>query len=262
MEFLKTIGFTEAEINGTIEEQTQAFERIKQGIVDNVVNDPKNYNAIAEKTKFETMKIAEKAVIKVFGITAEEGDDFKKLLQKGKDVSSANSSDVLKTLQDDVIKYKAELTKFKDEILPAEIAKEQAKVSEVFVKNDLLASLNDKRFEGMVLQKEHALTMLPFEYEKRGWVKSYDSALGKTVIKTKEGLKPQIGDKTFDYTEITDINAVLLDTYLQKSNGGAQGGGAGQGGVGFQNTGAGAGTGHVLSPAEQKLQDELAKVKV
>lgn len=223
MEFLKQIGFTEAEINGSIEEQTQAFERIKQGIVENVVNDPKNYNSIAEKTKFEAMKIAEKQVAKALGITIEQGDDLKLILQKGKEALTQGGEEVLKKLQNENITLKSEYTKFKDEILPAEIEKERAKVNDVFIKNDLLSSLNDERFNGMVLQKEHAMTMLPFEYEKRGWVKSFDAELGKTVIKTKEGLKPQIGEKTFDYTEIANINANILDAYLQKSNGGSQG---------------------------------------
>lgn len=229
MEFLKQLGANQDEIakltSGTDEEKIGIMDAIKKRITDNVANDPVRFKEITDKAKFEAFKIAEKKVAKVFGVTIEEGDNYESLLQKGKELSSANSSDILKKLQDENITFKNELTKYKDEIMPAEIEKERSKVHKVFINNDFMKSIANPKLEKATISKEHALDLTPILLEKDGLVIKFDSSVNKTRIETKDGLKPQIGDVTYDYYDLDAIVLAKLDSYIPKSNGGAQGGG-------------------------------------
>jgi hypothetical protein len=227
MEFLKKLGFTEAEINGTEEEKALAIERVKKTIEDNVRNDKTLFEEYTKKGKDESYAIALKKVEKALGIKREADDTLDSLLEKGKTSLTANTEKAAKDLQDELIASKAELLKFNEEILPSEIAKVRNEVNKVYIDNSINGALSSDDFKELLLSNTHRANIFKTEIEAHGGEFKYDPTTGKTKLVQKDsGLKFQLNGATFDETDITGPAKVILADYFKKSNGGAGGAGA------------------------------------
>lgn len=260
MEFLKKLGFTNEEITNlatlTEEQQTEAIDRVKKTIEDNVRNDKTLFEEYTKKGKDEAYIIALKKIGKVLGVKHESDDTIDTLLEKGKVTLTANTEKEANKLLDELNASKAEITRLTEEVIPSEVSKVRSEVNKVYIDTSINSTLSSEEFKEYLLAENHRPNIYRSEIEALGGEFKYDPTTGKTKLVQKEnGLKFQMKGVTYEETDLLGPAKVILEPYAKKSNGGAEPGAGGQGGTPKVIAGAGGQGGKsILSAHEQELE--------
>lgn len=225
MEFLKLLGLTDDQITkaitGTAEEQQAIIDAHKDAIKESVINNPANYKAIADKEKLGAIKVAEKKIAKILGVTIEDTDNVDTLLEKGRKQLISNSELTAQELQTKLADAEGKLIQFDKEIIPAIRLEEQSKVSQVYI--DMALSTSASKLDKSILPIEDRILIGKSKLSSMGLELGYDSEKRSVIVKQKEtGLLPQINDKTYQLNDLDGVFSAVLEPYNQKSNGGVQ----------------------------------------
>ena len=225
MEFLKLLGLSEDQIKkaseGTPEEQQEIADTYKDSIKESVINNPANYKAIADKEKLGAIKVAEKKIAKILGVTIEDTDNVDSLLEKGRKQLISNSELTAQELQTKLADVEGKLIQFEKETIPAIRLEEQSKVNQVYI--DLALNTSASKLEKSILPIEDRILIGKSKLQSMGLELGYDGEKKSVIVKQKEtGLLPQIGDKTYQLNDLDGVFSAVLEPYNQKSNGGGQ----------------------------------------
>jgi hypothetical protein len=259
MEFLKLLGLSEDQIKkaseGTPEEMQEIADKYKDSIKESVINNPANYKAIADKEKLGAIKVAEKKIAKVLGVTIEDTDNVDSLLEKGRKQLISNSELTAQELQTKLADAEGKLIQFEKETIPAIRLEEQSKVNQVYI--DLALNTSASKLEKSILPIEDRILIGKSKLQSMGLELGYDNEKKVVVVKQKEtGLLPQIGEKTYQLNDLDGVFSAVLEPYNQKSNGGGQNPPP-VNGLPIQPQ---AGAGKVNALAEQRMKEIEAKI--